>query len=169
MKRPLALALVLAWATACATPRSTVIPAPPPLVGQAFALAARDLAGREVRVEAGRVHVVDFWATWCDPCLDQLPVLDALAARHGAAGLAVVGVAFDEERGAVESFLVRTPVSFPIVWDRAGETWSAPLGIDRLPTTVLVDRRGVVRSVHLGFEPGAAAALEAEVTRLLAE
>lgn len=168
MRRPLALALAVTWASACATSRPA--PAPPPLVGQPFALAARDLAGRDVRIpEAGRVHVVDFWATWCDPCREQLPVLDALAARHGRDVVGVVGVAFDEERGAVEAFLADTPVSFPIVWDRGGETYSASLGIDRLPTTVLVDRRGVVRAVHLGYERAGAEELEAELRRLLAE
>jgi thiol-disulfide isomerase/thioredoxin len=164
----LALAAALASAGACATSRPP--PPPPSLVGTPFALAATDLAGREVRIpEPGRVHVVDFWATWCEPCRDQLPVLDALAARHGPAGVAVVGVAFDEQRGAVEGFLAETPVSFPIVWDPSGESWSARFGIDRLPTTVVVDRRGVVRAVHLGYEGASAAELEAELRRLLAE
>jgi thiol-disulfide isomerase/thioredoxin len=167
--RPLALAALLAFASGCATSRPAALP-PSPLVGRPFVLAARDLAGRDVRIPAdGQVHVVDFWATWCDPCREQLPVLDALAARHGGDGVAVVGVAFDEERAAVEAFLAGTPVSFPIVWDRAGETYSAPLRIDRLPTTLVVDRRGVVRAVHLGYERATAGALEAEVLRLVAE
>jgi cytochrome c biogenesis protein CcmG/thiol:disulfide interchange protein DsbE len=96
-------------------------------------------------------------------------VLDALAARYADAGLSVVAVAFDEERGAVEAFLSAAPVAFPVLWDRAGERLSVPLGIDRLPTTVVVDRRGVVRTVHLGYERAQGEALEAEVLRLLAE
>jgi cytochrome c biogenesis protein CcmG, thiol:disulfide interchange protein DsbE len=115
------------------------------------------------------VLVVDFWATWCDPCREQLPFLDTLAARYGPSGLLVVAVAFDEERAAVEAFLTAAPVTFPILWDRAGEQLSPRLGIDRLPTTVLVDRRGLVRSVHLGYGRAEGEKLEAEVRRLLAE
>jgi cytochrome c biogenesis protein CcmG, thiol:disulfide interchange protein DsbE len=170
MRRPLVLAALLACAGACAAAKPARPPAPSPLVGRPFALASRDLAGGEVRIPAdGKVHVVDFWATWCDPCREQLPMLDALAARHRADGLSVVGVAFDDELGAVQAFLAGTPVAFPIVWDPAGEAYSTALGIDRLPTTVVVDRSGVVRSVHLGFEGAGAAALEDELRRLLAE
>jgi len=169
MRRPLALAALIAGACACAAPRSA--PAGSPLAGRPFSIVAPDLAGRDVRVPSapGQVLVVDFWATWCDPCREQLPVLDALAARYGASGLAVVGVAFDEERAAVEAFLAGTPVAFPVLWDRAGENLSSRLGIDRLPTTVLVDRRGVVREVHLGYDLAQGERLEVEVKRLLAE
>jgi cytochrome c biogenesis protein CcmG/thiol:disulfide interchange protein DsbE len=69
----------------------------------------------------------------------------------------------------VQAFLAGTPVAFPIVWDPAGESYSTSLSIDRLPTTLVVDRRGVVRSVHLGFDSAGAAALEDELRRLLAE
>ena len=117
----------------------------------------------------GRVRVIDFWASWCDPCRHQLPLLDRLAREHGPRGLAVYGVAFDEDRAMVEAFLADTPVSFPILWDRGGERLSAPFAITRLPTTLLVDRGGRVRSVHLGYDAAEGRKLEAEVRALLAE
>lgn len=117
----------------------------------------------------GRVRVIDFWASWCDPCRHQLPLLDRLAREHGPRGLAVYGVAFDEDRAMVEAFLANTPVSFPILWDRGGERLSAPFAITRLPTTLLVDRGGRVRSVHLGYDAAEGRKLEAEVRALLAE
>jgi len=142
-----------------------------PLVGQAFEVAAEDLKGRVVRVNAaaGQVRVVDFWATWCDPCRDQLPFLDRLSADHGPLGLSIYAISFDEDRAALERFLEETPVSFAILWDKGGAALSERLEITRLPTTVIVDRKGVVREVHLGFDRDEEKKIEAIVRRLLAE
>jgi thiol-disulfide isomerase/thioredoxin len=140
-------------------------------VGNPAEVVSPDLDGREVRLSeaAGKVRVVDFWASWCEPCRVQLPFLDRLARDHAARGLAVYAVAFDEDRAQVEAFLAETPVSFPVLWDRGGERHSEPFEVTRLPTTVLVDRAGVVRSVHLGFDAAQGQRLEAEVEELLAE
>lgn len=164
-----AVLLAAALLLACAGGRAALRPSP--LVGKLVKVAAADLAGREhdVGAEVGKVRLVDFWATWCDPCRDQLPFLDRLAADHGPRGLSVYAVAFDEDRDAVERFLAETPVSFTVLWDKGGAALSQSLEVTRLPTTLLVDRRGVVREVHLGFEKGEEAKLEAAVLRLLAE
>jgi thiol-disulfide isomerase/thioredoxin len=142
-----------------------------PIAGAPVEVVAPDLAGREVRLSEsdGKVRVVDFWASWCEPCKDQLPFLDRLAREHAGRGLAVYAVAFDEDRAQVEAFLARTPVSFPVLWDRGGERHADAFGVTRLPTTLLVDRAGQVRSVHLGFDAAEGERLEAEVERLLSE
>jgi len=164
----LAVAVLLA---SCAGPRPAAPARGSPLLGQPVDVAGTDLAGAEVRVSdaAGKVRVVDFWATWCDPCVEQLPLLDRLQREHGPRGLAVFGVAVDEEREAVQAFLARIPVSFPVIFDPAGETSAQRLGITRLPTTVVLDRKGVVREVHMGYGAGDGAKLEAEVLELLSE
>ncbi|WP_242355835.1 TlpA disulfide reductase family protein [Anaeromyxobacter sp. SG64] len=164
-----ALVLLALLATACAGGRTVQRS---PLIGQRAELAAEDLAGREVRVpadSAGKVRIIDFWASWCEPCREQLPLLDRLARDYGSRGLAVYGVAFDEDRAMVEAFLSATPVSFPILWDRGGGRLSAPFSISRLPTTLLVDRAGVVRFVHLGYDVAEGRKLEGEVRELLGE
>jgi cytochrome c biogenesis protein CcmG/thiol:disulfide interchange protein DsbE len=140
-------------------------------VGREAEIVAPDLQGREVRLsrDEGRVRVVDFWATWCEPCKDLLPLLDRLSKEYGERGLSVYGISFDEDRSLLESFLERTPVSFTVLWDKGGSRLSEKLDVQRLPTTLLVDRRGVIREVHLGFRPDDGAKLEAAVKRLLAE
>jgi thiol-disulfide isomerase/thioredoxin len=161
-----ALAALLA---ACA--RSPLVPPASPLVGQAADVTAATLDGVEVRVGAhqGKVRVVDFWASWCDPCRDQLPFLDRLARAYEADGLSVYAVSFDEDRAALERFLEEAPVSFPVMWDKGGATLSERFAVTRLPTTLLVDRAGVVREVHLGYAPEEGRKVEDAVRRLLAE
>jgi len=166
VRRTAALAGLLA---ACAGARP--VPAPSPLVGKPVDVAAETLGGAEVRVGAhqGKVRVVDFWASWCDPCREQLPFLDRLARTYEADGLFVYAVSFDEDRAALERFLEDAPVSFPVLWDKGGAALSERLAVTRLPTTLLVDRAGVVREVRLGFAPEEERKLEDAVRRLLAE
>jgi thiol-disulfide isomerase/thioredoxin len=164
-----ALLAVALLATSCAAGRAAQRPST--LLGKPLEVSAPDLEGRDhdVGAQQGKVRVVDFWATWCDPCRDQLPFLDRLATEYGERGLSVYAVAFDEDRGALERFLQETPVSFTVLWDKGGASLAEPLQLTRLPTTLLVDRRGVVRDVHLGFERGEEPKLEEAVRRLLSE
>lgn len=168
LRRTAALAGVLA---ACACAAARPVPPASPLVGKPVDVTAETLDGAEVRVAAheGKVRIVDFWASWCDPCRDQLPFLDRLARTYGAEGLYVYAVSFDEDRAALEAFLHETPVSFAVLWDKGGAALSERLAVTRLPTTLLVDRAGVVREVRLGFAPDEERRVEDAVRRLLAE
>jgi thiol-disulfide isomerase/thioredoxin len=143
----------------------------PALEGRAIAVVAEDLAGRQLRIEAdrGRVRVVDLFASWCEPCRAQFPALERLARAHGPRGLSVYAVSFDQDRAALEAFVSEHAPSFPVLWDRGGDRIASELQIRRLPTTLVVDRRGVIRSVHLGFEAADEARLEREVRMLLEE
>jgi thiol-disulfide isomerase/thioredoxin len=172
MLRPAALASALLSAAAlagCATGRPPLVASP--LLGKPLDLSTPDLAGREVRLgdAKGKVRVVDFWATWCDPCRDQLPVLEVLASAHAAEGLQVYAVAVDEDRAQVEAFLAATPLGLTVLWDKGGARHAERLDVQRLPTTLVIDRAGLVRYVHQGYEPSNADALGREVRRLLSE
>lgn len=153
---------------ACAGPRPAVrVPA---LAGKPLDVAAQDLTGGEVRLASeGRVLVVDFFASWCEPCRAQLPGLQRLAAEGGPRGLAVYGVSFDAERPALRAFLEELGVALPVLWDRDGARLGPALGIERLPTTLVVDRRGVIRHVHVGYDDRERGRVEREARALLGE
>jgi thiol-disulfide isomerase/thioredoxin len=118
-----------------------------------------------------RMHLVgaliDFWATWCGPCRMIAPRLSALKDRYGPQGLAVVGITTDEAE-QVAVFAERNRMRYPLVIDKNGET-SRAYNITGLPTMVLVDKKGVVRDVFIGFDPAGDARLEAAIKKLLAE
>ncbi len=140
-------------------------------VGKRLALTAPDLDGELVDVAAdrGKVRVVDFWATWCEPCREELPALDALAHELGGRGLSVYGVSFDEDAAQIPAFLAQVPVRFRILWDRGGDQLSSRFDVARLPTTLIVDRRGIVRFVHEGWSETRAAEQRRQIELLLEE
>src|SRR5512147_2388735 len=90
--------------------------------GRPIELSARDLQGREVDVaaDAGAVRLVDFWATWCEPCREQLPALERMRRELGPRGLSIYAVSFDEDPAQIPRFLEGAPVGFRILWDRGG-------------------------------------------------
>jgi cytochrome c biogenesis protein CcmG, thiol:disulfide interchange protein DsbE len=141
-----------------------------PGTGKPLVLSAPDLEGRlvDVAAESGKVRVVDFWATWCEPCKEAMPALDAMARELAPRGLAVYGISIDEDRAQILEFLQKTPVSFPILWDK-GAVEVSRFDVSYMPVTLLVDRRGVIRRVHQGWEEGRSRRQRMEVEALLAE
>jgi thiol-disulfide isomerase/thioredoxin len=115
----------------------------------------------------GRVVLLDFWATWCAPCRIVAPKLGALQARYGAQGLSVLGVSTEEAQD-VASFAQRMPLRYAVAVDKHAET-TRSYGVVSLPTLVVIDKRGVVRNVSIGYDPVEDARLEGTVRTLLAE
>jgi thiol-disulfide isomerase/thioredoxin len=115
----------------------------------------------------GRVILLDFWATWCGPCRIVIPKLGALQARYGAQGLSVLGVS-TEDSGEVALFTQRMAVPYAVAVDKHAET-TRSYGVMSLPTLVVIDKRGVVRDVAIGYDSSEDARLESSVRSLLAE
>jgi len=115
----------------------------------------------------GRVVLLDFWATWCAPCRVAIPKLDALQARFGAQGLSVLGVSTEDAQD-VATFVQRMPMRYGVAVDKHAKT-TRSYDVGSLPTLVVIDKRGVVRDVAIGFDPGEDARLEATIRSLLAE
>lgn len=116
----------------------------------------------------GNVVYVDFWASWCVPCRQSMPALDAMYRRNRGRGFAVVGVNKDVSSADAERFLKRVSVSFPLVRD-GEDAVARAFGVKAMPSGYLVDRKGIVRKIHLGFTSETATALESEIEALLKE
>ena len=133
-------------------------------------LGARTLEGQTLRMAdlRGKVVIVDFWASWCEPCREEMPVLERLYRRYREQGLVVVGVSVDRTERNARGFLRRTRVSFPIIHD-ANHAIANRYSPPKMPSSYIVDRRGVIRHVHEGFRAGDAERMEREVRALLRE
>lgn len=126
---------------------------PPQVGGPAPALALEQLNGGTADLTSlrGRPVVVNFWATWCGPCREEMPDLASRWRAHQSAGLEVLAVnSTDQERGKdVRRFVERLGLPFPVLLDKRGRMRER-YALTTLPTTVFVDSAGVVRAVHSG-------------------
>ena len=129
-----------------------------------------DAAGEAVSLAPlrGRVVYVDFWASWCTPCRRSFPWMNALQARYGKDGLAIVGINVDKRREDAERFLRDTPASFTVVYDAKGAT-PAAYDVKGMPSAYLVDRKGNVVAVEEGFHDERRDDVEAQIRALLAQ
>jgi len=101
----------------------------------------------------GKVVMLNFWASWCGPCRQEMPLLDQMHKRYSALGFTLVGVNVDADSKDAESWLSKTPVSFPVLFDRESKV-SAMYDVKAMPSTVFIDRKGNVRYLHRGYKAG---------------
>lgn len=118
-----------------------------------FALPARD--GGTVRLSElrGQVVMINFWATWCGPCRQEMPLLQQLYGKYEPLGFTLLGVNVEPDSTQAQDWLKKVPVTFPILFDRDNKV-SAQFGVEAMPSTVLIDREGNVRHIHRGYKAG---------------
>ena len=114
-------------------------------------LALYDLEGRPHRLAdyRGKVVLVNFWATWCEPCRDEMPSIERLRAALEGKPFAVLAVNLAEPPSRIRTFLAKVPVGFAVLLDRdtaTAKAWQAKL----LPATYIIGPDGVIRYRHLG-------------------
>ena len=114
----------------------------------------------------GHVVIVDFWASWCKPCRQSIPWLNAMRERYGASGLTIIGVNVDAERRDADRFLRDVPIDFEIVFDPNGEL-ARQFKVQGMPSSFVFDRTGRLIETHLGFREARKAESEAALRNLL--
>ena len=112
-------------------------------------LAAAKLEGKLPELK-GKVIMVDFWASWCDPCKDSFPAMEELQKKYGPEGFVIVAINVDENRADMDDFLKKNPAGFAVVRDGA-QKLVAKAGIETMPSSFLLDRAGKVKFMHSGF------------------
>lgn len=137
--------------------------------GQTMPKLAPLLPGASVPSTAGKVVLVDFWASWCGPCKLSFPSLNNLHTKYSPKGLVIIGIGVDDDPVKHKSFADKMKASFTVVHDSAHKA-AGTFGPSSMPTSYLVDRKGVIRHVHTGFK-GAKTEAEytTEIEALLAE
>lgn len=116
----------------------------------------------------GKVVYVDFWASWCGPCVQSFPFMNKMENELKNQGLAVVAVNLDEELGDAKAFVAEHPVDFSVATDPERQC-AKQFEVKAMPSSYLIDRKGLIREVHLGFRPGEAEQFRAVVEQVLRE
>lgn len=116
----------------------------------------------------GQVVMINFWASWCGPCRQEMPKLDDIFRKYEPLGFTVFGINVEQDRKMAEQVLRDIPVTFPVMFDEENLV-SQLYDVDAMPMTVLIDRSGSMRYLHRGYKPGYEDTYEAQVRALVKE
>ncbi len=141
-----------------------------PLSGAAPDFTLKTLDGSNFRLEEhrGEVLFINFWATWCGPCRQEMPLLNELHERYSAAGFKILGVNVEEDSAGAATMAKKMGLSFPILFDTESNV-SQLYNVDAMPSSVLVDRNGKMRYLHRGYKPGYEEEYRAQIKELIRE
>jgi peroxiredoxin len=157
----LAVGALLAAASLAAVP--AIAPA-----GAAPDFTLRTMDGPNVRLQEqrGRVVMVNFWATWCGPCRQEMPQLNRLYEKYRASGFVLLGVNVDDDARKAAEVAAKLGVKFPVLLD-TDKAVSKRYDLATMPSTVIIDRDGTVRYVHRGYLSGYEDTYEKQIRELL--
>ena len=141
-----------------------------PASGAADDFTLKSNQGKNIRLEElrGEVVMLNFWASWCGPCRQEMPLINDIYQEYKDLGFTILAVNVDEDSADADRFLTAVPVDFPILYDNQSQV-SELYGVDAMPTTVLIDRDGNKRFHHRGYKPGYEDEYEKQVKKLVRE
>jgi peroxiredoxin len=136
--------------------------------GKATDFSLKDINGKDVRLSdfRGKVVMLDFWATWCPPCVNAVPELAALHTKYNSKGFEVIGISMDHSVGDTKRFVAGKNVPYTMLM--SSDKVEKQYGVTTIPVSFLIDKSGKVVRKHLGFAPGVSEEIEKEI-RLLIE
>ena len=140
-------AIVAAVAIALPALAGTGNPAP------SFTLSARGGNNVSLAQYQGQVVMINFWASWCGPCREEMPLLESIYKKYNKLGFTLLGVNVEPDSKAADDWLKQTPVSFPILYDKDSKV-SKLYEVAGMPSTVIIYRSGKLRVLHRGYKPG---------------
>ncbi len=130
----------------------------------------RSSTGENLRLSEyrGDVVMINFWATWCGPCRQEMPLLDELYGRYQRVGFSLLGVNIDDDSRRAMAMVKELGVRFPVLFDEEKKV-SKLYEVEAMPMTILLDREGTVRHIHYGYKPGYEQKYLNEIRSLLRE
>ncbi len=130
----------------------------------------RSMGGPNLRLaeQRGRVVLVNFWATWCGPCRQEMPHLNRLYQKYRSSGFQLLAVNVDDNAKNAADLASKLGVSFPVLFD-TDKTVSKAYDLSSMPATVLIDRDGRVRYLHRGYRDGMEDTYDQQIRGLLKE
>ena len=139
--------------------------------GPAPSFALKSNSGQQVALSSlkGKVVMVNFWATWCVPCRQEMPHLQALYQKYNGLGFELLAVNVEKNNAeGARKWLEETPVTFPVLFDPENQVTKL-YKVQTMPSTVLIGRDGTMRFIHQGYKPGYENDYQTEVRALLRE
>ncbi len=133
-----------------------------------FTLKSNNGANIKLSELRGQVVMINFWASWCGPCRQEMPLLDQLYQRYQPMGFTLLGVNVEEDSRAADKILKEIPVSFPVLYDKKNQV-SESYQVRAMPSTFLIDRDGKVRYLHKGYQPGYEEEYQQQIRELVKE
>ena len=116
----------------------------------------------------GDVVMINFWATWCGPCRQEMPLLDELYGRYQRVGFNLLGINIDDDSRRAMAMVNELGIKFPVLFDEDKKV-SKLYEVEAMPLTLLLDREGTVRHIHHGYQPGYEQKYLNEIRSLLRE
>ncbi len=138
--------------------------------GKAPNFTLKSNSGKNVKLSElrGQVVLLNFWASWCGPCRQEMPLLEKMQRRYSSLGFTILGVNVEEDPRKAKTLLKDISVSFPILFDTRN-TVSKQYKVSAMPSTVMIDRNGNMRYLHKGYKPGDEAQYKKWVKQLIRE